>query len=62
MRDAGEVHPPLLSAMQAALSGPGWRTPHREADHDILGRLLGTPPTAPRTEAPTGAAHASSPR
>ncbi|OIK02512.1 non-ribosomal peptide synthetase [Streptomyces sp. MUSC 14] len=62
VRDAGEVHPPLLSAMQAALSGPGWRTPHREADHDILGRLLGTPPTAPRTEAPTGAAHASSPR
>lgn len=63
VRDGGEVPPQLLSAMQAALSGPGWRTPHREVDHDILGRLLGTPPTAPRTgtEAGTGATHASSP-
>ncbi|MEV3992605.1 AMP-binding protein [Streptomyces sp. NPDC049837] len=60
VRDAGEVHPPLLSAMQAALSGPGWRSPHRETDHDIIGRLLGTPPAPP--EAETGAAHAPSPR
>lgn len=58
--------------MQAALSGPGWPSAHREVDHDILGRLLGTPPDTPagdrpeRTgttaEAQNGAAHAPTPR
>ncbi|WP_028797284.1 AMP-binding protein [Streptomyces purpureus] len=48
VRESEEVHPPLLAAMQAALSGPGWRTPHQEVDHDILGRLLGAaPPDGP---------------
>ncbi|SCF47656.1 amino acid adenylation domain-containing protein [Micromonospora matsumotoense] len=42
VRAGGEVSPPLLAAMQAALSGPGWPTAHREVEHDILGRLLGS--------------------
>lgn len=71
VRDGGEVPAPLLAAMQAALSGPGWPSSHREVDHDILGRLLGTPPdgrtwsgtgTETVAEAQNGAAHPSSPR
>ncbi|MFD9610915.1 AMP-binding protein [Streptomyces sp. NPDC059083] len=67
VRDGGEVPAPLLAAMQAALSGPGWPTPHRGAGHDILGRLLGTPAgdgpgtTASTAETPSGAP-APSPR
>lgn len=41
-REQGQVHPPLLAAMQSALGGRGWPTPHHEVDHDILGELLGT--------------------
>ncbi|MFD9967326.1 AMP-binding protein [Streptomyces sp. NPDC059011] len=71
VRDGGEVPSPLLAAMQAALSGPGWPSSHREVDHDILGRLLGAPPDTQTgdgagigsiAEAQNGAAHASSPR
>ncbi|MEU4080525.1 amino acid adenylation domain-containing protein [Streptomyces venezuelae] len=72
VRDGGEVPAPLLAAMQAALSGPGWPSAHREVDHDILGRLLGTPPDTPAgdrpgrpgttAEAQNGAAHAPTPR
>lgn len=69
VRDGGDVPAPLLAAMQAALSGPGWPSSCREVDHDILGRLLGTPPDA-RTgdgtgtiaEAQKSATHASSSR
>ncbi|MFD4029999.1 AMP-binding protein [Streptomyces sp. NPDC058637] len=73
VRDGGEVPAPLLAAMQAALSGPGWPSPHREVEHDILGRLLGTPPGAGTggstdtvtgfpAEAQNGAAPTPSPR
>ncbi|MFI9643463.1 AMP-binding protein [Micromonospora sp. NPDC051925] len=50
-RSSGQAHLPLLAAMQSALGGRGWRTPHREVDHDILGQLLGTPREAPRAVA-----------
>ncbi|MEU3404183.1 AMP-binding protein [Streptomyces sp. NPDC006670] len=49
VRDGGQVPAPLLAAMQAALSGPGWPTAHREVDDDILGRLPGTRPSASPT-------------
>lgn len=71
VRGGDEVPAPLLAAMQAALSGPGWPTAHREVDHDILGRLLGAPRdaragdgtgAAPLAEPQNGAARASSPR
>ncbi|MDB1090288.1 AMP-binding protein [Streptomyces sp. ACA25] len=77
VRDGGEVDPPLLAAMQAALSGPGWPSSHCAVDHDILGRLLGTMPdartgggagtgngtrTGAITDAQNSAAQASSPR
>ncbi|MFE3071601.1 AMP-binding protein [Streptomyces sp. NPDC059247] len=42
VRSAGEVPAPLLAAMQAALSGPGWPSARHEVDHDILGLLLGS--------------------